>query len=175
MTEFIRNGFKNKRLVRLNRCRVFLQVYTLADVCAGDGRKLISDIMHGRNPMKGSSRLQWPNQGQLPQSDWKLWRSALQKCFLLRRTHLVFTNHSVNGSYPLPLTGHAGIMWRTIVPTSAKAVNGAGSPTLTRVHYYGHPSHRTCFMTPSLPVVSRLSGGLRMDILPSRAGRDKRM
>jgi hypothetical protein len=87
-SEFIRHGFRNKRLVCLNRCRLYLQVYTLADVCTGDGGKLISEIIQGRNPMKGSSRIKWPNQGPLPQSDWKLWRIALQKCFLVRRTQL---------------------------------------------------------------------------------------
>jgi hypothetical protein len=88
MSEFIRHGFRNKWLVRLTRCRLYLQVYTLADVCTGNGRKLISEIIQGRNPMKGSSRIKWPNQGPLPQSDWNLWRIALQKCFLVRRTQL---------------------------------------------------------------------------------------
>jgi hypothetical protein len=88
MSEFIRNGFRKKRLVRLNRCCLYIQVYTLADVCTGDGRKLISETIHGRNPMQGLSRIKWPNQGALPPSGWSLWRTALQKCFLVRRTQL---------------------------------------------------------------------------------------
>jgi hypothetical protein len=67
---------------------LYLQVYTSADVCTGNGRKLISEITQGRNPMKGSSQIKWPKQGPLPQSDWKLWRIALQKCFLVQRSQL---------------------------------------------------------------------------------------
>ena len=130
MSEFIRHGFKNKRLVRLNRCRVYLQVYTLADVCTGDGRKLISAIMDGRNPMKGSSRLQWPNQGQLPPADWKLWRSALQKCFLVQRTQLRIRTPLGNWLLTAPpnwpcwynVDDHSvylaeGVQWRQFTPT----------------------------------------------------------
>jgi hypothetical protein len=88
MTEFIANEFKNNRLVRLNRCRLFLQVYTLADICSGNGRRLCKEFFDGRNPMPGSSRLSWPNQGNPPPADWKLWQQAIRKCFLTSRSDM---------------------------------------------------------------------------------------
>jgi hypothetical protein len=88
MTAFIAKGFKKNRLVRLNRCQLFLQVYTLANICSGDGRKLCLEFLGGRNPMPGSSRLNWPNQGNPPPAGWKLWRQALLKCFLTTRNEM---------------------------------------------------------------------------------------
>jgi hypothetical protein len=52
MTEFIAKGLKNNRLVRLNRCRLFLQVYTLADICSGNGRHLCKNFL-GAQPYAG--------------------------------------------------------------------------------------------------------------------------
>jgi hypothetical protein len=104
MTKFIAKGFKNNRLVQLNRCRLFLQVYTLADICSSDGRKLCSEFLDGRNPMPGSSRLNWPNQGNPPPADWKLWRQALRKCFLTTRNEMRL--HNPSGRWTLPAPAH---------------------------------------------------------------------
>jgi hypothetical protein len=45
-------------------------------------------IFSGHNPMPGLPRLNWPNQGNPPTADWKLWQQALRKCFLLSRTDM---------------------------------------------------------------------------------------
>ncbi len=88
MTEFIANEFKNNRLVRLNWCHLFLQVYTLADICSGNGHQLCKEFFEGHNPMPGLSKLNWPNRGNPPPADCNLWRQALGKCFLTSRSDM---------------------------------------------------------------------------------------
>ena len=71
-------GFRNSTLVKLNLCRLRLQVITFADVVSGDGRFLLKeadgDTIHLRN-----SSVHWPNQGPLPPSYWRLWFKALKR------------------------------------------------------------------------------------------------
>jgi hypothetical protein len=104
MSEFIRNGFKHNRLARLNRCRLFLQVYTLADICSGDGRKICPEFLSGHNPMRGCSRIHWPNQGQPPPANWHLCRESIQKCFLSQRN--VLRIHNPLGKWLLKAPAH---------------------------------------------------------------------
>ena len=43
---FHRHGFKGKQLVRLNLCRLFLQVTTLADIATADGKFITHEARH---------------------------------------------------------------------------------------------------------------------------------
>jgi hypothetical protein len=54
--------------------------------------------------MPGSSRLNWPNQGNPPPADWKLWRQALRKCFLTTRNEVRLLTPL--GSWTLPAPAH---------------------------------------------------------------------
>ena len=70
-------GFKGKELIRLNRCRLYLQVATVADISTADGRLITFEAWHGTIDPSRPSPFTWPNQGKPPTKDWDLWRRAL--------------------------------------------------------------------------------------------------
>ena len=71
-----------KELEILNRCRLFLQVELLSDICTGDGSSLRSDILTLRNPPAHRSTRIWPRSGRPNASCWKFWRDSLIRCLL---------------------------------------------------------------------------------------------
>jgi hypothetical protein len=77
-TLFHDKGFRKKTLFRLNRCRLRLQVMTLADIILGDGRYLLHAAFQDGFP-NPNRKYPWPNQGALPAGDWALWKRALRK------------------------------------------------------------------------------------------------
>ena len=57
-----------------------LQVVTQADITSGDGRYILREALS--EDYKGANTdYVWPNQGDLPQSYWKLWQRAIKKAF----------------------------------------------------------------------------------------------
>jgi hypothetical protein len=83
MEAFRKAGFREKTLLRLNRCRIRLQVVTLADISSGDGRHLLLAALVDHFPLP-ALRHSWMHQGPVPPSDWKLWKRALNKTFHLQ-------------------------------------------------------------------------------------------
>ena len=80
-SSFYSHSFKGRELLRLNRCRLFLQVTTLADISAADGKFITHDAWHGRLDATRPSYYSWPNQGDPTTRDWALWRRALSLTF----------------------------------------------------------------------------------------------
>jgi hypothetical protein len=78
---FVSNNFKGQELIRLNRCRLFLRVVTLADISSADGKMITHDAWHGRLDTTRPQYFSWPNQGNPAPRDWNLWRKALSLTF----------------------------------------------------------------------------------------------
>ena len=84
MQAFSQHGFRNTKLLRLNKCRIRLQVVTQADITSGDGRYILPEAL--TEGFQGiNAEYEWPNQGPLPPSYWRLWRRAILKVFHSRR------------------------------------------------------------------------------------------
>jgi Reverse transcriptase (RNA-dependent DNA polymerase) len=64
-------------LLRLNRCRMYLQVLTLAEIVTTDGKEFND---RGWTGVQGD-KPGWPNQGVLPPREWTLWRDAIRRAF----------------------------------------------------------------------------------------------
>jgi len=93
-------GFRGKQLQQLNRCRLFLQVTTLADICIGSGRSIAASAWNGTCDDSRPHYYRWPEQTRPPRSDWVVWQRALA---------LIFTNSSPQRLLQTPLgswTGH---------------------------------------------------------------------
>jgi hypothetical protein len=75
--QFFLHGLKGKTLTRLNRCRLFLQVNSAADIVTADGKWITHDAWHGKLDDMRPHYYSWPNQGDPPARDWALWRKAL--------------------------------------------------------------------------------------------------
>jgi len=74
MEAFIRQRTPIKHMRILNRCRLYLQVITLSDITTADGLIILPEIKQGIRIENRPSTLQWPTQGDPPQSEWRIWR-----------------------------------------------------------------------------------------------------
>jgi hypothetical protein len=81
MAMFQEAGFRQSEMQALNRCRIYLQVSTLSDICTADSRKITEEAWNGLS--KGGSKYHWPEQQLPPPKDWKIWQKALVKSLRL--------------------------------------------------------------------------------------------
>jgi hypothetical protein len=66
----------------LNRCRLYLQVTYVSEICSGDGLAISDQAWSGQQfevPFRATS---WPSQGKPPASEWKIWQSFLKQTLL---------------------------------------------------------------------------------------------
>ena len=68
-------------LESINRCRLYLQVSTLADLVTVDGRSVRQRIWQGQQNFSRGHRHDWPMQGQPGQDNWSDWREMLRQLF----------------------------------------------------------------------------------------------
>jgi hypothetical protein len=81
MDHFLLHGFKGKALSKLNRCRLYLQVNSLADIASADGKWITHEAWFGKLDESRPHYYSWPNQGDPPPRDWAFWRQALSLSF----------------------------------------------------------------------------------------------
>ena len=67
-------------LAKLNYCRMYLAVTTLADIASSDGKKIVSRALRGNSQLCEPKRglIKWPVQAVPDDHTWKLWDKA---CF----------------------------------------------------------------------------------------------
>jgi len=74
---FSRLDYDREQMRALNRYRLYLGVYSLADIVTGNGYRIWKDFIHGRQPRDvQASPYQWPME-KPTQSDKNLWIAAL--------------------------------------------------------------------------------------------------
>jgi hypothetical protein len=78
MDYFISLKYNPQDLKILNHCRIYLQVYSLIDLAAADGRTLLSCYKLGEFSQDRKSPLTWPIQQRPGKAAWRLWTTALQ-------------------------------------------------------------------------------------------------
>ena len=81
MDAFHRAGYSKKRLSKLNRCRLFLQVEILSDITDGTGNQISNCAYQGHRTSHELSSHDWPEQISPNANHWALWRQALRKSF----------------------------------------------------------------------------------------------
>ena len=142
MTFFISLKFNPTQLETLNRCRLYLQVFTLSDVTSADGTTLIHPILQGEKLTDRKSNLSWPTQQRPQRADWILWSTALE--------HL-----QENNSLKTPLKewispSHQSWFWYMDPSTSSLFYNPSKDTWLSTepIPFANIPV--TCSMVPSL-------------------------
>ena len=80
MPEFSR-VYKKRQLDQLNRCRLYLQVITLADITTADGNTVTTAVWKGAKDLSRPSRYEWPKQHRSSEPYWEQFRLALGRCF----------------------------------------------------------------------------------------------
>ena len=88
MVAFALAPFTDPERNHLNKCRIFLQAVTLANISTGDGTLITQSAWKGIEDDLAAPRYQWMKQGPLTTSDWNLWQQALSKCFCTRGLNL---------------------------------------------------------------------------------------
>ena len=85
MEAFISSDYSGRDLKRLNECRMYLQVTTLADIVDAGGLLISLLSWEGRRDHRTGFYYEWPRSPpSLSRDHWELWRQALQKSFGLR-------------------------------------------------------------------------------------------
>ena len=71
-------AFSEEEEIRINRCRIYFQAMTLADIVTGDGSKITPQALALDRALRPESRYMWPN--ELPsRADRNLWKRALRR------------------------------------------------------------------------------------------------
>ena len=83
MEAFMKNNLIQKSTLGvLNRCRMYLKVFTLADITNSSGTKLRNDAWNGRQyHTSRDTEFQWPTWGRPSLQSWAMWRTALKVTF----------------------------------------------------------------------------------------------
>jgi len=91
MRLFLRSGFHTTELKILNKCRMYLQVMFLSDLCEASGKKLDPHIW--QRPHRRESAYKWPTIPPPTPAKWQTWQHALTQTTLVGR----------NQTLPIPL------------------------------------------------------------------------
>jgi hypothetical protein len=59
---FFQAGYRNSKLLRLNRIRLRLQVVTVADISSGDGWYVLSEAFEDAFPLPNHKYVKWMHQ-----------------------------------------------------------------------------------------------------------------
>jgi len=86
MQDFLLANLSNTELTKLNNCRLYLQVTTLAEITDHTGTKLLDTNITSRHKTPdlknvSVSLLRWPTQPNPGNTAWTLWTRTLQKLY----------------------------------------------------------------------------------------------
>jgi len=76
---FLQHGFRHPQLGALHRCRMFLRVLRISDLCTGTGDRLLTSDWRKYQPMP--SCYHWPKAVNPSAADWNTWDLALTTAF----------------------------------------------------------------------------------------------
>ena len=82
MLRFLEEGYNPKELRLLNLCRKTTRTILISDLTTGDGLRLQQGWHLPSFQGQDNHNLDWPRLGPLTKTCWKLWESAIQKCFV---------------------------------------------------------------------------------------------
>ena len=86
MTAFANNTkIPKSALQTLNKCRLYLQAFTLSDITSGDGTKIRDEAWHGRQYNNGREYSSWPLWGCPGLQVWAQWRTGLRTTFCTQK------------------------------------------------------------------------------------------
>jgi hypothetical protein len=78
----------SSELMALNRCRLYLQVLFLSEICTGDGLAISGDAWVGKCFEVPHKQESWPRQQRPSHKDWTIWQLFIKKAFIVRGLRL---------------------------------------------------------------------------------------
>ena len=83
MTQILQINLSINDMKKLNCCRMYLRVTSLADICSSDGKTVMRRykmVNESTAPsLRKHSHLEWPFQRNPNDRTWKLWRNTMRK------------------------------------------------------------------------------------------------
>ena len=120
MSSFLTLTLSPKALRRLNACRLYLQVITLADITDGGGHLLMDHYLKGHKAPDRRSKFDWPIQMRPDSSTWKFWECCIRRLFTrdmrhkpyLRQLLRAWTSRKPHQTWSNTIDNIAGIVHR---------------------------------------------------------------
>ena len=89
----VQDGLEGVDLLWVNRCRLWLQVVSLADLTQGHHAQVSDSIWSGAAPCSWNKHIDWPFQEKPPKKHWDLWRRTLDRLLNLTQRCLPESHH----------------------------------------------------------------------------------
>ena len=82
MESFLSNPTINKAdLAVINRCRLYLKAFSLADITSGDGKSISKAAWEGTSSSSFRDTEHWPMWAKPNKFEWRMWQHALMTTF----------------------------------------------------------------------------------------------
>ena len=86
MDDALAGWYTDSDIQAINRCRLYLQVECLSDICTADGLKLDPGLQLKPPTVTSTSTMQWPRQALPGRISWAAWRRFIQTYTRTRST-----------------------------------------------------------------------------------------
>jgi len=86
LESFSKKGYSDNDLQQLNNCRIFLQVYSLSDICNAEGDQITRKALAGQKDTHRPSTLVWKQIKRPTPREFLLWTQALHSTFCTSST-----------------------------------------------------------------------------------------
>ena len=81
MDDLLCNDYKPSAVKKINLCRLFLQVESLAEICDPTGNCILDSVWQGERPYS-KRKLLWPRQARPHEASGQIWRHFLRLAYL---------------------------------------------------------------------------------------------
>jgi len=87
MEEFVKKGLCKDTLITLNKCRLYLQVHSLADITNAKGTSITNAALSGKLDTDRKSTFSWRKVRKPILRDWYIWKESLHSTFCVTDSH----------------------------------------------------------------------------------------
>jgi hypothetical protein len=87
----------DNNLVAANRCRLYLRVMTLSDICDGWGDDITAAAWLSHRDTDRPHYYEWSAQGHPSSNYWGIWRKAIDKHLMFQITRALYRWYWVHG------------------------------------------------------------------------------
>ena len=89
MDELTRGSSSHKQLIKINACRLYLNIIHLSNIVNSEGKTVNNNFLIGCKLDYPSSKLKWPHQKYPSTKAWKLWNTTIRKEFNIQGNQML--------------------------------------------------------------------------------------
>ena len=93
MDEILRLHLTKHKLIRINTCRLYLQITHLSDITESDGKTINKNFLTGPKPKYPRSIFKWPNQPFPSKQAWKMWNKYVRQVLNIQSNNTLAPYH----------------------------------------------------------------------------------